>query len=284
MTNIRIGLVDTTGTLDASLVQAVTAALNTQVTRDLPQFWNVAATVEYLPNHNKIPAGVWPVRLVKSLAPGEGGFHLDKHNQPYADVVATPADASWSLDASHETLEMLVDPAGNRMQSSVAIDITNGQIHDGIGQFNYLVEACDPCEANIYGYTIQGVLVSDFITPRFYDSIATPGTSYSFTGAIKAPRQILPGGYISSVNQETDEWQQLLYVDPGKPPTITNLGAASASSFRVWMDGLMRASPEHDHIRRAMHDVATNTTEYGGERRESLERIAGIRGRLYTQK
>ena len=61
-------------------------------------------------------------------------------------------------------------------------------------QFNYLVEACDPCEGNADGYQIQGVLVSDFITPRFYDALSTPGTRYSFTGAVTAPRQVLPEG------------------------------------------------------------------------------------------
>jgi hypothetical protein len=162
------------------------------VTRDLPQFWPVQASVQYLPNPKKIPAGVWPVKLVKSLPPGEGGFHLDKHNQPYAEVIANPGDDSWSIDASHETIEMLVDPNGNRMQSSIAIEIAGKEIEDSTGQFNYLVEACDPCEANNYGYQIMGVLVSDFITPRFYDSVTVSGARYSFTGALTKPRQILP--------------------------------------------------------------------------------------------
>ena len=47
------------------------AALNIQVMRDLPQFWNVQATVRYLPEPSKVPAGVWPVQLVKRLPPGE---------------------------------------------------------------------------------------------------------------------------------------------------------------------------------------------------------------------
>ena len=168
----------------------------------------------YLPNPKKIPAGVWPVQLVKSLPPGEGGFHSDKHKQPYSKVIASKTDPTWTIDASHEILEMLVDPYGNRMQSSVAIEIVKGKIQDGTGQFGYLVEACDPCEDNSYAYTINGVAVSDFITPHYYDPLVTPGTRYSFTGAIKGPRQILPGGYISWVNTEKDEWQQLMYVDP----------------------------------------------------------------------
>ena len=84
MSLIQVGLVDMTGEIDPSLAQAAAAALNVQVTRDLPQFRTVQATVQYLPNHSRVPAGVWPVQLVRSLPPGEGGFHMDKHNQPYA--------------------------------------------------------------------------------------------------------------------------------------------------------------------------------------------------------
>ena len=142
--------------------------------RDLPQYWNVQATVRYLPHARKIPAGVWPVQLVKTLPPGEGGFHLDKHNQPYAKVIAAPDDDGWTIDASHETIEMLIDPYGNRMQSAQSIEIVGNGIQDGTGQFNYLVEGCDPCEANTYGYTIQGVVVSDFITPHFYEPRSRP--------------------------------------------------------------------------------------------------------------
>jgi hypothetical protein len=225
------------------LLHTTAAALSIQVMRDLTQFWSAQATVSVLPDPQKIPAGVWPVFLVKSLPPGEGGFHMDKHNQPYSDVIASASSEEWTIDASHEVLEMLVDPYGNRLQNSTSIEINGGKIQDGGGQFGYLVEACDPCEADKYSYGINGIAVSDFITPRFYDPIVTTGTRYSFTGAIKAPRQILPGGYISWVNHQTDEMQQLLYVDPSKPPSIVTLGPAPAGgSLRVFVDGVMRKS------------------------------------------
>src|ERR1700743_150657 len=86
MLTIQVGLVDTTGAISSDLLHAASAALNIQVTRDLPQFWNVQASVQFLPNPKKIPAGVWPVQLVATLPPGEGGFHSTKHNQPYAKV------------------------------------------------------------------------------------------------------------------------------------------------------------------------------------------------------
>ena len=276
--NIQVGLVDTTGKLDPDLVQSVAAALNIQVTRDLPQFWNVQATVMYLPHASKLPAGVWPVRLVGSLPPGEGGVHMDEHNQPYSKVIATPGSDEWTIDASHETLEMLVDPYGNRLQSSTAIAISGNGVKDTTGQFNYLVEACDPCEADKYAYSIQGVAVSDFITPHFYDPITTTGTRYSFTGAIEGPRNLLPGGYISFINMETNEWQQILWVNPG-PPTLNNLGPApQGQSLRAWVDSEMSNYKQKTKFKRKLNSALMKST---GIHRAKLLEIAVKRAKFY---
>ena len=98
-----------------------------------------------------------------------------------------------------------------------AIAIEGNNVVDAKGEFSYLVEACDPCEANNYAYEINGVAVSDFITPHFYDASVAANVSYSYTGSIKRPRQLLPGGYISYMVSE-GKWQQILWVDPGQPP------------------------------------------------------------------
>ena len=107
---------------------------------------------------------------------------MNKHNQPFSKVIASPDSDEWTIDASHETLEMLVDPSGNKLQSSQSIEIVGGKIKDGTDEFEYLVEACDPCEADKYAYPIQGVAVSDFITPHFYDPVVTA------SGRASAPR------------------------------------------------------------------------------------------------
>lgn len=236
MLTAKVGLVDTTGTVNTQTMAAAAAALNVQVTRDLPQFWPVNATVSFLPDPRQIPQGVWPVQLVRTLPPNEGGFHMTRHNQPYSKVIVTPDSNEWTVDASHETIEMLVDPYGNRLQTSTSIEIAGEKITDGNSRFEYLVEACDPCEADPYTYQIDGVSVSDFITPHFYDAQPTPGTRYSFTGAIKTPRQILPGGYISWTNPQTNEIQQILWVDPNEPPQLRNLGQATGASLRVFVE------------------------------------------------
>src|SRR4029077_12700503 len=79
-----------------------------------------------------------------------------------------------------------------------------------------------------------------FLTPPFYDPMLTQGPRYSFTGALKKPREILPGGYISWINPAAEEVQQLQYVDPNQPPTIVNLGPASGASLREFIDSKSR--------------------------------------------
>ena len=239
-------------------------------------------TVRYLPSADRIPSGVWPVLLVGSLPAGEGGFHLDKHNQPYANVLATPGSEGWTIAASHEIIEMLVDPAGNRIQSSTSIGIKGKEIVDENAQFEYLVEACDPCEADAYSYAIRGVAVSDFITPHFYDPVATPGTRYSFTGALTKPREILPGGYISWIDPQTDEWQQLQYLDAA--PTIKDIGPAhsSAKSLREWLH-TMRGDTHGLRTTRELSERPLNESLLTrcAARRKTLDQIATQRSKLY---
>ena len=282
MTVVQIGLTDRTGNLDKGMVQSVAAALNIQVMRDVAPFWNTQATVLYLPNPRHIPPGVWPAFLVDHLPPGEGGFHLDKNRQPYAKIVASPDSDGWTVAASHEVVEMLVDPQGSRLQTSRSIQIGNdGAIHDGPGEFQYLVEACDPCESDDHAYLIQGVAVSDFLTPNFYDPVVSPGTRYSFTGAITAPRQVLPGGYISWVDPETEDWQQLRWIDPNQGPSIVDLGPAQGASLRRCSDDMMGATGVRTGQLIAEKPLNEELFAVGARRREMIDVAAAGRGGDY---
>jgi hypothetical protein len=225
----QIVIVDHTKSIDPALLHNAAAAINIQVTQELAKTWSgINASVSASQSLSAIQADAWPVFLVKSLPPGEGGYHQDKNNQPYAKVIAASDDPSWTVDASHEICEMLVDPYGSRMSSSKAIKIHGNGVADAPGTFQYLVEACDPCEANDFAYEIQGIAVSDFITPNFYDPTPSPGTLYSFRGNITRPRELLKGGYISFIDA-AGAWQQILWVDPG-PPVLNPLSAMNAAS------------------------------------------------------
>src|SRR5204862_2300991 len=130
--------------------------------------------------------------------PGALGIHLDKDNPPFALV---QFNDSWQLTASHETLEMLADPFGNRLVAGDSPKPDQGRVE-------FLVEVCDPSEAAEFGYTVNGLLVADFYTPKYFDPLANSGTSYSYSWAIKKPQQVLRGGYLSWHEPVSDHWWQ----------------------------------------------------------------------------
>jgi hypothetical protein len=284
---VSVVLIDKTKKIDPVLLHAAADALDYQVSKHLASTWaGISASVSAVPSLAAMPAHAWPVFLVKTLPPHEGGFHMDKHNQPYAKVIASAHDDSWTIDASHEIVEMLVDPFGNRMEASQAIAIEGDDVVDAEGVFQYLVEACDPCEANQFAYDINGIAVSDFITPNYYDASPTPGAKYSYKGNITRPRQMLEGGYISYV-QPDGSWRQILWVEPG-PPQYRDLGGLNdVRSLRLELHGKMGEAlnqAKHAQRRKAggLHEsVQARIAAYGEFRRSddrarNLERWYGV--------
>jgi len=227
----RIAFVDKTGTIPFQQLSKVAAAINVQVQRDAAPIWNIHATVSAVESLDAMPVGVNPIFVVKNLPPGEGGVHLTKHKQPYALV---ELGAGWTVAASHECLEMLVDPSGNHLHASTAIEVVGDTIRDAPGKFEYLVEVCDPSEDDPHAYAIDDVTVSDFFTPHYFDPVASPGVRYSFTGAITRPRQVLKNGYLSWFNPATGTMQQVKFFEA--TPQIVDLGAASADNLRAFVD------------------------------------------------
>ena len=59
----------------------------------------------------------------------------------------------------------------------------------------YALEVCDAVEADRLGYEIDGVLVSDFITPSWFEP--THADRVDFKRRILKPLQLAEGGYIS---------------------------------------------------------------------------------------
>jgi hypothetical protein len=226
MLPIHVALVPRTDQTTPSQVDHVAAALQLQALRDVGPPWSLSATVDSFARLRDVPVGSWPVVVVDDVK-GAPGYHLDAGGQPYALVEYSD---SWSLTASHETIEMIVDPWGKR--------IAPGRSPKrGQGQVEFLVEACDPCQAAAFAYTINGVLVSDFVTPFFYDPRKTVGARYSFTGAVEHPRRILRGGYLSwHEPHDNHVWQQVWL---GARKRFRDLGEGDFASggLRGFVDG-----------------------------------------------
>ena len=201
-----IALVSKTTEIGPKELARVAAALTTQLSRDFAPAWSVDAAVTAA---RRVPRAAWPLIVTDDAA--AAGVHLDDHGRPTA--VVDYAD-DWTKAASHELLEMCADPYGNRL-------VTARAVKPGQGRVEYLVEVCDPCEA--VAYEIDGVAVSDFYTPRYFDPAPRAGVRYSHTGAITRPRQVLRGGYLSWRVPSTGEWWQQLWLD-GPRPVFRNLG------------------------------------------------------------
>jgi len=205
------------------------AALQKQVARDYSPIWHVRATVSAFAALDDVPNGYWPVIVMDDIhVAGAAGVHQDKKGQPYALVEASD---SWSLTASHETLEMLTDPFGNRL-------VSGRSPKRGQGRVEFLVEVGDPCEDAAFAYTANGVTVTDFITPAFFDPVPSPSVQYSFTGAVKKPRQVLNGGYLSWHDPISDHWWQEVWFDA--KPKFRDLGVLGRlkGSLRATIDAM----------------------------------------------
>jgi phosphatidylserine/phosphatidylglycerophosphate/cardiolipin synthase-like enzyme len=214
----RIGLASQSTSVDFPSLVRVANALTLQVSRDLAPIWNVAGSIVALQDADHIDPGIWPIYIVDQLDAGLGGFHQTEHNQPFAMVLAGD---TWSLSASHEAIEMLVDPSGNRLVASAAVGIVDNEVQDVPGKFEYLLEVCDPSEDQSCAYLIDDVLVSDFYTPSYFDPAGTAGARYSFSGKLTRPRQVLPNGYLSWYNPANNKIQQVQHFGA---PEIVDLG------------------------------------------------------------
>jgi hypothetical protein len=212
---------------DPGDVSRVAAALQRQATRDFAPIWDVYATVDAFPRLEDMPVGYWPMIVRDDIGfEGAAGIHLDKDGQPFALI--THGD-SWSLTASHEMLEMLADPGGNRL-------IPGQSPKPDQGRVEFLVEVCDPSEGAEFGYTVNDILVSDFYTPRFFEPVPVEGARYSFTGVIKQPREVLPGGYISWHDPVSDHWWQQTWFGADKEYRDLGVFEATVMSLRSEID------------------------------------------------
>ena len=165
----QVALVPDGVDIDLTEIVRVSAAVQKQVTRDFSPIWDIQATVDGFATLDQIPLGYWPVMIMQDVQ-GAAGFHQDKNGQPFAVV---EAGDSWSLTASHEVLEMLADPFGNRVVAGPSPKPDQGRVE-------FLVEVCDPSEDQEFAYTVNDVLVSDFYTPHYFDPVSQDGVRYSF--------------------------------------------------------------------------------------------------------
>ena len=209
MSAIKISIINACSVLTDDQVRPVVTALQTQVTRDFAPVWGIDARLVFVPKgHKPDPHTWWLVLLDDSDQAGALGYHdLTPTGLPISKVFAkTDIDykMQWSVTASHELLEMLADPEVN-LTAFVQTGETAG--------YMYAFEMCDPVEDDSFGYDINGVKVSDFILPSYFQP-RIPTKKWDFCGHLTSGvPSMLIGGYLSQfavgIDGVASGWSQI---------------------------------------------------------------------------
>ena len=207
MATTKIAIINASNVLTDDEIAVVIPALQTQVDRDFGPVWGCDADLAFVAQGTvPVPGSWWITVLDNSDQAGALGYHdLTPEGLPLGKVFAgtdLAYGSQWTITLSHELLEMLADPDIN-----LAVFVQP----DALSGFLYMHEICDACEADQYGYAIDGVPVSDFVFPAWYESFRAGGAwLFDQANLITNPFQLLPGGYIGIFDVILGTgWQQL---------------------------------------------------------------------------
>src|SRR6267154_3451009 len=182
-----IAITNASSVLSDAQAEAVLPALQKQVSDDFKAYWEQDCTLSFLSKNQPLTARWWQIVVTDNPdQAGALGYHeMTSQGTPLGKVFAKldlQTGSSWTVTLSHELLEMLADPWINwcAMGSDSKI---------------YALEVCDAVEADALGYEINGVLVSDFITPAWYEPNCADRLDYK--QHVSKQLELARGGYIS---------------------------------------------------------------------------------------
>ena len=229
-------------------IQGAAQTLQRQLTEHFNPGWGTAASITPLEHLSDLQKGVAPIIICDRDSLGDGatfGLHLvDDFNtdsqdddMPFALVEYQPNKA-WSRDASHECLELVIDPYGDQLLSAP----------DPAGYgwtVDHLVEICDPCgrESATYHLPDSPWPLSDFVLPTYYTAPQHTGGSYAYLGGLTQPRTLRPGGYLTWCHRTGQtpgqgDWYRTQYTGNGSPQTFQIVAPEidPHKHIRQWVD------------------------------------------------
>lgn len=180
--------------LGVSLRELV-AALQTYVDRHVAPVWGTPAKLVATKGFRK---GAWAMVFLEDADEEDAlAYHdLTPEGLPISKVFVRTTIENGdpvSVTASHELVEMLVDPAINLM--------TTGPNPRRM----YAYEAADPVEGETF--PVRGLPMSDFVHPAYFEIFRKPSsTRFDHLGRIRKPFEILPDGY--QIVFEKGKWSE----------------------------------------------------------------------------
>lgn len=184
-----IAIINQTTLATPDEVAAYADAQQIQISRDVEPHYRDAKVLLVGPN-DKVPRDAWPMLLIDTDAdvPDAIAWHEVDGLHPTAIVplkLSLDAGDPWTLAASHEALEMLVDP--------YCVRYTMARYKGR--RAAVIEEICDPVEND--SYQINDVVVSNFVLPRWFSvGKHQPGDPFDFLGKLLGPFPLMSlGGY-----------------------------------------------------------------------------------------
>jgi hypothetical protein len=163
-------------------------AFQASVTKDFAPYWGIDAHFVFVGRKPAPADGMLMTIEDKSDVKNALAYHELIKGRPDSRIFAGTSryyGYKWTVGFMHEALEMLGDADISR-----TLQNPDGRIWAG--------EVCDPVERDAQGYIRPGkdgtpVQLSAFVTPRWFG--ADTNGPYDFTQLVRAPLQILAGGY-----------------------------------------------------------------------------------------
>jgi len=204
-----IAITNASTCLTDAQVEAVLPALQKQVSDDFKAYWELDCTLEFLGRNRPLASGWWQIVVTDNPdQAGALGYHeMSNTGNPFGKIFAKldlDSGSSWTATLSHELLEMLADPWINWCAVGSDSKI-------------YALEVCDAVESDELGYEIDGVLVSDFVTPAWFEP--TSADRVDFKQRISRQLELARGGYISVFDPENG-WTQIAGKGAGGPRIV----------------------------------------------------------------
>lgn len=196
---LNFAIVNQSTVLQDKDVMAYMPAQQRQINEHVFPHYGVWVNMVYVRDLQAVRPDYWALVLMdNSDQAGALGYHYETPaGQPMSKVfVKTDIEnhLSWTVTASHEVIELLVNPQVNN------VIVTAGPNNRGIRL--WAKEACDMVEADSLGYQINNTQLSDFALPAWFEPQSHG--PFDFMGHCKAPFQIAPGGYMSVLDINPD--------------------------------------------------------------------------------
>lgn len=189
-------------------VATIAAAVQLQARRDVAPAWDLAPPTVEFHDAESVPAGAARVYVVDSPDVADAlGYHTDAGGVVTGFVFVAPVldnggtvlgDANdltavcVASVASHEIAEALVDSLANTWSDC------GGTVSIGDATFAEIAtEVADPVEGDSYAVDAGAgpVVVSNFVTPAYFDAQAPAGTPRDHLGRLTTPFSLDRGGY-----------------------------------------------------------------------------------------